>query len=229
MIAYSLIAFRFDRQPMLKQHTIWHRVKGLRFKWHEPITADSGSWAAIMARERVRACAPEDFGIDDDGRGFYIDLFVAGPGFHQVSYQFIKSKVSSTVRNPEPIEKPKQMTPDVAAIVEELKRHGIVLESSRYTIRRTYAGRHQRDMGGWSWWLCDGAPRDERTYTPAIGSQYPVRKCAMAARKGNLDIAYCQVTGDIDLYPQGLPGDWDAASSAHSSSDTSDLSERIGM
>ena len=67
------------------------------------------------------------------------------------------------------------------------------LDPGEWTIRRTYAGRHQRSRGAWSWqlWPATGVPAS----SVSIGSIWPATLCAKEAT----ELYKHPYTGDLFL------------------------------
>lgn len=91
---------------------------------------------------------------------------------------------------------------DVERLLTRLRRMGLDIPEGS-AVRRTYAGKHQRAAGAWSWYLVDPTGRESR-----VGSQYPVGRLLgthMAASRGHRE-------QDVVVYP-AEPGDhagrWD--------------------
>jgi hypothetical protein len=60
-------------------------------------------------------------------------------------------------------------------------------------IRRTFAGRHQRAAGAFSWWMWYA-----RAIGPAIGSQHPATRIATAKGRDYSQVNY----GDVQVDPR---------------------------
>ena len=89
------------------------------------------------------------------------------------------------------------MSRNLAIVVAHLRQIGFDLPDSVYC-KRTFAGRHQRDSGAWSWglWAPSGV------HCPQIGSQWPLAEVAAAARRGTLACDHDAHTGDWHLTPE---------------------------
>ena len=77
-----------------------------------------------------------------------------------------------------------------------LEREGLRLPAVVH-IERTYAGRHQKAMGSWTWQLCD---QDGRWLN--VGSRHPAREVATAVKLSFLrQWPYTDV--EVDIVPAG--------------------------
>lgn len=65
----------------------------------------------------------------------------------------------------------------LARLVETLEPGSLSVFEPPFRIERTYAGRHQRSAGAWSWMLLD------QTGNEVVGSCFPVREIIRAGEK----------------------------------------------
>ena len=85
---------------------------------------------------------------------------------------------------------------DLRAILDWLAARGLSMPADS-RCRRTYAGRHQRDAGAWSWYVGSSAP------CISVGSQWPMRAVARSARADTLTLVV-DGHGDHWLFPDDV-------------------------
>ena len=82
----------------------------------------------------------------------------------------------------------------ITKICAHFRENGYDLNPEDWEIQRTYAGRHQRSAGAWSWYLQSiGADWVAGGY----GSPWPATLCA----KSGSTVIVSIFTGDVELWP----------------------------
>lgn len=92
------------------------------------------------------------------------------------------------------------MNRTVRKLFDLLKSSGYQIPGTAddWKIRRTYAGRHQRSVGAWSWYLEWVGDIKHGSWSGAIGGYWPAKQCA----KNGASVT-TEFNGSISIDPPG--------------------------